>query len=123
MAEAYKPPRQGFGNVIVSGPPASGKGTLCERMAGRYKLVHISTGDLLRARRRDMPELARFLDAGGLVPDDLVCGVVAERLAEPDCVAFGVVLDGFPRTVAQAAALSSLGVAVALMRAPAAAKL
>ena len=113
MAEAYKPSRQGFGNVIVSGPPASGKGTLCERMAGRYKLVHISTGDLLRSRRRDMPELAAFLDAGGLAPDELVCGVVAERLAEPDCVAFGVVLDGFPRTAAQARALSALGVQIA----------
>ena len=70
------------GNVFISGPPASGKGTLCEQLNERYGLVHISAGDLLRTRRRFMPELADYLDNGKLVPDEIVCAVISERLAQ-----------------------------------------
>jgi adenylate kinase len=76
----------------------------------RYGLVHISAGDLLRARRNLMPELAEFLDNGRLVPDEVVCAVISERLAQSDCARFGVLLDGFPRTLKQAEVLQSMGV-------------
>jgi adenylate kinase len=71
----------------------------------RYGLVHISAGDLLRTRRRLMPELAEYLDNGRLVPDEIVCAVISERLAQSDCARFGVLLDGFPRTLEQAEVL------------------
>jgi len=97
------------GNIIIAGPPAAGKGTQCELLLERYGLVHISTGDLLRARSKHMPELAAYMDNGKLVPDEIICKIVQERLNQKDCEN-GVLLDGFPRTLSQAEMLKSLGV-------------
>lgn len=99
-------------NIVLLGPPAGGKGTQAEYMVARYGMVHISTGDLLRARSKFMPELAQFMDNGKLVPDDIVSAVLKERLTDADCTARGVLLDGFPRTREQAESLQSAGVAV-----------
>eukprot|EP00947_MAST-08B_sp_MAST-8B-sp1_P002465 g2465.t1 len=98
--------------ISILGPPASGKGTQCSLMLERYGMVHISTGDLLRARKKFLPELAAYMDQGSLVPDEIVCSVLKERLAEGDCAIRGVLLDGFPRTRQQAEILEKLGVAV-----------
>ncbi len=94
-----------IGPVILLGPPGAGKGTQAKVMVARYGIPQISTGDLLRENRARGTELgekaAVLMDRGQLVPDDLVCAMVAARLAEQDCVR-GFILDGFPRTVAQA---------------------
>jgi adenylate kinase len=94
--------------VILLGPPGAGKGTQAARITKRFGGVQIATGDLLRASARRGTELGRkardYMQRGDLVPDDLVIGMVLERLGEPD-VAAGFVLDGFPRTVGQAEAL------------------
>ncbi len=93
------------GPIILLGPPGSGKGTQAKQIVARYGIPQISTGDLLRdnvARSTDLGKKAKaVMERGELVPDDLVCGMVAARLAEKDC-ARGFILDGFPRTVAQA---------------------
>ncbi len=93
------------GPIILLGAPGAGKGTQAKRMVERYEVPQISTGDLLRDNVARGTELGRqakaVMDRGELVPDQLVCGMVASRLAETDC-ARGFVLDGFPRTVAQA---------------------
>jgi len=90
------------------GPPGSGKGTQGARLAARLRIPHISTGDILREARAAGTELGRraadFMDRGNLVPDAVMVAVVADRLGKPDC-AGGFVLDGFPRTVAQAESL------------------
>jgi adenylate kinase len=87
------------------GPPGAGKGTQAKRIMARYGVPQISTGDILREHVRKVTELGRkarsYMDRGQLVPDDLVCDMVAERLSRPDCKR-GFVLDGFPRTVWQA---------------------
>jgi adenylate kinase len=97
--------------LVIMGTPGAGKGTQAERLAKRLGGCHISTGDMLRdaARRgsRLGREAQRYMEQGRLVPDDVVIGIVAERLGEPDC-ARGVVLDGFPRTVAQAHTLDAM---------------
>lgn len=97
--------------VILLGPPGAGKGTQAEHMVDRYKLTHISTGDILRSsvkRGTALGKKAReFMDKGELVPDDVVVGIVKERLEEPDC-ASGALLDGFPRTVGQAHSLEEV---------------
>lgn len=98
--------------VAVAGPPACGKGTQCALLLERYGMVHISTGDLLRARKKFMPELREYMDRGALVPDEVVCAVLEQRLAEGDCSVRGVLLDGFPRTKKQAEILLKLGVSV-----------
>lgn len=94
-----------IGPVIMLGPPGAGKGTQAKAMVARYGIPQISTGDLLRENRAQSTELGKqasvLMDSGKLVPDDLVCAMVASRLAEKDCVR-GFILDGFPRTVAQA---------------------
>jgi adenylate kinase len=106
-------------NVILLGAPGAGKGTQAAKIIEAYGLAHISTGDILRgAVANETPlglEAKRYMDAGDLVPDEVVIGLVKERLAEPDCEA-GFILDGFPRTVPQAdalaAALASMGRAI-----------
>lgn len=98
--------------VVFLGPPGAGKGTQAERFAAEHGIPHISTGDMLRAARNaGTPiglEAKRYMDAGQLVPDDVIAGVVRERLAEPDCDV-GFLLDGFPRTVPQAHLLDTAG--------------
>jgi adenylate kinase len=97
--------------VIFLGPPGAGKGTQADELAREWRVPHIATGDMLReaaARGTRLGlEAKRYMDTGALVPDDVVIGLVDERLAEPDA-AGGAVLDGFPRTVAQAEALDRL---------------
>ena len=95
-------------NVLFMGPPGSGKGTQAARLAVRQGLAHISTGDMLRAAMAAGSDLGRrvkdVVDRGDLVPDDLMLELVLDRLGQPDA-ANGFLLDGFPRTVAQATAL------------------
>jgi len=98
-------------NLVLIGPPGSGKGTQAIRLAERYKVPHISTGDILRAAVRDGTRLGRqvaaILAAGSLVGDDVITDLVRERLREPDARS-GFVLDGYPRTVPQADTLDEL---------------
>lgn len=98
-------------NVVLLGAPGSGKGTQAERIVARYGLPHISTGDMLRAAVATGTEMGReakrFMDAGELVPDEVVIGVVRERLTEDDARE-GFLLDGFPRTIDQAERLDAL---------------
>lgn len=97
-------------NTILVGAPGSGKGTQAKRIEASFALPQISTGDMLRAARRAGTELgkqaAEFMDAGKLVPDSLIVGLIDERLKEKDTEG-GFVLDGFPRTLAQAEALKA----------------
>jgi len=97
--------------LIFLGPPGAGKGTQAKRIAQRYQVPHLSTGDMLReavARGTELGKLAKpIMDRGDLVPDDLVLGMVEERLAQPDC-AGGFVFDGFPRTLPQAEMLEAI---------------
>ncbi|MDH5510119.1 MAG: adenylate kinase [Nitrospinota bacterium] len=95
--------------VIMLGPPGAGKGTQAKRIVEKYGIPHISTGDILRKNVREQTELGKhaqaYMDDGALVPDDLVVGMVNERISEPDCRK-GFILDGYPRTLEQAEALS-----------------
>ena len=97
--------------LLLLGPPGAGKGTQADRIAARYRIPHLSTGDMLREAVAADTEVGRqakaIMDAGRLVPDDVMIRLVAERIAQPDC-ARGFVLDGFPRTLAQAEALDVL---------------
>jgi adenylate kinase len=97
--------------VILLGPPGAGKGTQARKLAARWGVPQIATGDMLREAVAASTPLGRaaqrHMDAGELVPDDIMIGLVAERLAQPDAKK-GFVLDGFPRTAAQAAALGRL---------------
>lgn len=99
--------------LMFLGPPGAGKGTQAQRLAEDFGIPQISTGDMLRDARRKGTELGRkagaFMDAGDLVPDEVVIGIVKERLDEPDAQS-GFILDGFPRTVPQAEALAKMGV-------------
>jgi adenylate kinase len=101
--------------LILLGPPGAGKGTQAGFISARYAIPQISTGDMLRAAiRAGTPlgvEAAKVMDAGQLVSDDIIIGLVKERLQRPDC-AEGYLLDGFPRTIAQAEALRSNGIRV-----------
>jgi adenylate kinase len=98
-------------NVILLGGPGAGKGTQAERVVADYTLPHISTGEMLRAAVAKGTQMGleaqKYMQSGALVPDDVVIGVVRERLAEPDA-AQGFLLDGFPRTVPQAEALDAM---------------
>ncbi|MFI5396064.1 MAG: adenylate kinase [Candidatus Binatia bacterium] len=97
--------------MILMGPPGAGKGTQAKLLAQRFGVPHISSGDLLRSavKRKSVmgAQAKRYMDRGELVPDGVVFGAIEERLREPDC-AKGFILDGFPRTVAQAEALTSM---------------
>lgn len=96
--------------VILLGPPGAGKGTQASAIAEKYGIPHISTGDIFRANLKEGTPLGleakKYMDAGALVPDELVVRLVGDRMEAPDA-AKGALLDGFPRTVAQAEALSS----------------
>jgi adenylate kinase len=98
-------------NLILLGPPGAGKGTQAQRMVERYRIPQISTGDILRKAVKEGTPLGvkakGFMDQGQLVPDEVVIGVIEERLRANDCLA-GFILDGFPRTIPQAEALQSI---------------
>jgi len=106
-------------NLILLGPPGAGKGTQAGRIVEEYGIPHISTGDILRGAVKNQTQMGleakKYMDAGELVPDSVVIGIVRDRLQEPD-TAKGFLMDGFPRTIPQAealdAALDGLGRAV-----------
>lgn len=97
--------------LIFLGPPGAGKGTQSERMCRDYGIVQLSTGDILRANRKEDTELGqkaqKYMDAGELVPDQIIIDMIKDELKKPE-LANGYVLDGFPRTVPQAEALDKL---------------
>lgn len=105
--------------IIMLGAPGAGKGTQAKKIAAKYEIPHISTGDIFRANIKEGTELGKkaktYMDQGLLVPDELVCDLVVDRVQQDDCKK-GYILDGFPRTIPQAesldAALSRLGEAV-----------
>jgi adenylate kinase len=98
--------------LIILGRQGAGKGTQCVRLSRHYVVPHISTGDMLRAAAREGSELGlaakQIMDAGGLVGDEIMIGLVDERLAKADASTRGYILDGFPRTVTQAQALDRI---------------
>lgn len=109
LLAAPSPPK-----IIICGAPASGKGTQCEMLKEEYGVVHLSTGDMLRAAVAAKTEVGLaakgFMENGELVPDEVIIGIVKDRLAESDCEESGWLLDGFPRTEAQAIALENAGI-------------
>ena len=98
-------------NIVLFGAPGAGKGTQAKELIKKYEIPQISTGDILRAAIANQTKLGleakSFMDAGKLVPDEVVNGLVAERLAQPDCEK-GFIMDGFPRTVVQAKTLDEI---------------
>ncbi|MFB5284591.1 adenylate kinase [Peribacillus sp. Hz7] len=98
-------------NLVLMGLPGAGKGTQAEKIVEKYNIPHISTGDMFRTAIKDGTKLGiqakSFMDQGALVPDEVTIGIVRERLSKDDCKK-GFLLDGFPRTVAQAEALENI---------------
>lgn len=101
--------------LILLGAPGAGKGTQAENISGRYNIPTISTGNMIRAAIHNGTELGKqaesLINAGKLVPDEVVIGMIRERLAEDDCKN-GFILDGFPRTIPQAEALEKMGIEI-----------
>ncbi len=101
--------------IILLGSPGSGKGTQAQFITEKFNIPQISTGDMLRSAVKAETDLGleakKVMDAGGLVSDDIILGLIKERIAEPDC-ANGFLLDGFPRTIVQAEGLAAMGVAI-----------
>ena len=101
--------------LILLGAPGAGKGTQSARISEKYGIPAIATGDILRAAIKEGTELGKsaksYIDAGKLVPDEVIIGIVRDRLAEPDC-ANGYILDGMPRTIPQAEALVNAGIEI-----------
>ncbi len=101
--------------IILLGSPGSGKGTQAQFITKKYEIPQISTGDMLRAAvRAGTPlgvEAKKVMDAGGLVSDEIILGLISERIVEADCDN-GFLLDGFPRTIAQAEGLNAMGIAI-----------
>ncbi len=97
--------------IVILGAPGAGKGTQARKLAKRYSLPHISTGDIFRAHVEEGTDLGKqiesYMESGKLLPDQLACQVVAQRVAEPDCKD-GYILDGFPRSMPQAVQLDTL---------------
>ena len=102
-------------NLILLGAPGAGKGTQAEVIAEHLSIPTITTGNIIREALKSGTEMGRkakeYMDAGKLVPDDIVIGIIQERLAQPDC-AGGFILDGFPRTIPQAEALDRMGIVI-----------
>jgi adenylate kinase len=98
-------------NIALFGPPGAGKGTQAKELSKHYGIPHISTGDILRANVRDGTELGlkakEYMDKGDLVPDEVLVGLIKNRIADSDCES-GYLLDGYPRTIPQADALKSI---------------
>jgi adenylate kinase len=107
-------PKKDAPKIIIAGAPGSGKGTQCEYIVKKYGVVHISTGDILREQVKNGTALGKeaqeYMSKGALVPDHVVIGMVKAKLSEPEVKAKGWLLDGFPRTAAQAKAMSELGI-------------
>ncbi len=101
--------------LILLGAPGAGKGTQAEIISERYNIPTISTGNIIRAALKNGTEMGlkakAYIDSGRLVPDDVVIGIINERLAEQDC-SDGFILDGFPRTIPQAEALDDMGIII-----------
>ena len=102
-------------NLILLGAPGAGKGTQAERICEKFGIPAISTGNIIRESMKNGTAMGlkakSFMDEGKLVPDDVVIGIIKERLTEPDC-SNGFILDGFPRTIPQAEALDAMGVVI-----------
>ena len=101
--------------IIMLGAPGAGKGTQAKMLADKYMIPHISTGDIFRANIKNGTELGQkaktYMDQGLLVPDELVCDLVVDRVQQEDCKE-GYILDGFPRTIPQAEALDNMGIII-----------
>ncbi len=102
-------------NLILLGAPGAGKGTQAEKICEKYNIPAVSTGNIIREALKNGTDMGlkakSYIDAGKLVPDDVVIGIIKERLAEDDCQN-GFILDGFPRTIPQAEALDSMGIVI-----------